>query len=120
MSKDPIGLEGGLNNSTYVDDPNQWVDALGLESTFLSRLLPASAGQFETNSQNRRHNQGLANIRNGNLAMVNAAGYAPYALAKPADSVIAFVESSSTAQIALKGGATSAGLDGFVQTYPIH
>ena len=31
MSKDPIGLFGGLNNSTYVSDPNQWVDPLGLQ-----------------------------------------------------------------------------------------
>ena len=30
MSKDPIGLFGGLNNSSYVRDPNQWVDPLGL------------------------------------------------------------------------------------------
>ncbi|NHC03900.1 RHS repeat protein, partial [Acinetobacter sp. 187] len=30
ISKDPIGLQGGLNNSTYVSDPNQWVDPLGL------------------------------------------------------------------------------------------
>lgn len=30
ISKDPIGLFGGLNNSAYVSDPNQWVDPLGL------------------------------------------------------------------------------------------
>ena len=30
ISKDPIGLNGGLNNSSYVSDPNQWVDPLGL------------------------------------------------------------------------------------------
>ena len=30
VSKDPIGLFGGLNNSSYVNDPNQWVDPLGL------------------------------------------------------------------------------------------
>ncbi|NHC05115.1 RHS repeat protein, partial [Acinetobacter sp. 187] len=30
ISKDPIGLQGGLNNSAYVSDPNQWVDPLGL------------------------------------------------------------------------------------------
>ena len=30
ISKDPIGLQGGLNNSAYVSDPNQWMDPLGL------------------------------------------------------------------------------------------
>ncbi|KQX02301.1 hypothetical protein ASC84_17145 [Acinetobacter sp. Root1280] len=30
VSKDPIGLDGGLNNSVYVSDPNQWVDPMGL------------------------------------------------------------------------------------------
>ncbi len=30
VSKDPFGLIGGLNNSVYVNDPNQWVDPLGL------------------------------------------------------------------------------------------
>lgn len=31
VSKDPIGLFGGLNNSAYVSDPNQWVDPMGLQ-----------------------------------------------------------------------------------------
>ncbi|RZG75199.1 RHS repeat protein [Acinetobacter wuhouensis] len=30
VSKDPIGLLGGLNNSVYVSDPNQWIDPMGL------------------------------------------------------------------------------------------
>ncbi len=30
MSKDPIGLFGGLNNLAYVSDPNQWIDPMGL------------------------------------------------------------------------------------------
>ncbi|MCU4538422.1 RHS domain-containing protein, partial [Acinetobacter bereziniae] len=36
VSKDPIGLFGGLNNSVYVSDPNQWVDPLGLMEIFSS------------------------------------------------------------------------------------
>uniref|UniRef100_UPI00148EFC8C RHS repeat domain-containing protein n=1 Tax=Acinetobacter bereziniae TaxID=106648 RepID=UPI00148EFC8C len=39
VSKDPIGLFGGLNNSVYVSDPNQWVDPMGLQqrdSSFLN------------------------------------------------------------------------------------
>ncbi|QIO05888.1 RHS repeat-associated core domain-containing protein [Acinetobacter shaoyimingii] len=30
LSKDPIGLEGGINSRTYIADPIQWVDQLGL------------------------------------------------------------------------------------------
>ncbi len=30
VSKDPIGLFGGLHSTKYVSDPNQWVDPLGL------------------------------------------------------------------------------------------
>lgn len=32
VSKDPIGLFGGLNNSVYVSDPNQWIDPMGLQN----------------------------------------------------------------------------------------
>uniref|UniRef100_UPI001D1725C2 RHS repeat-associated core domain-containing protein n=1 Tax=Acinetobacter sp. CFCC 11171 TaxID=1775558 RepID=UPI001D1725C2 len=31
VSKDPIGLFGGLNNSAYVSDPNLWIDPMGLQ-----------------------------------------------------------------------------------------
>ncbi|WP_254633721.1 RHS repeat domain-containing protein, partial [Acinetobacter bereziniae] len=30
VSKDPIGLFGGLHSTKYVSDPNQWVDPMGL------------------------------------------------------------------------------------------
>ncbi|WP_336933643.1 RHS repeat-associated core domain-containing protein [Acinetobacter bereziniae] len=30
VSKDPIGLLGGLHSTKYVSDPNQWVDPMGL------------------------------------------------------------------------------------------
>ncbi|MCU4437639.1 DUF2778 domain-containing protein [Acinetobacter bereziniae] len=30
VSKDPIGLLGGLHSTKYVSDPNQWIDPLGL------------------------------------------------------------------------------------------
>ncbi|WP_168400169.1 RHS repeat-associated core domain-containing protein [Acinetobacter indicus] len=33
MSKDPIGLNGGMNTSAYVSDPTQWIDPRGLAST---------------------------------------------------------------------------------------
>ncbi len=31
VSRDPIGLQGGSNNSAYVPNSNQWIDPLGLE-----------------------------------------------------------------------------------------
>lgn len=34
MSKDPIGLFGGLNSKIYVKDPNQWVDTMGLMADY--------------------------------------------------------------------------------------
>lgn len=34
VSKDPIGLFGRLNNSVYVNDPNQWVDPMGLVADY--------------------------------------------------------------------------------------
>lgn len=39
VSKDPIGLHGGLNNSAYVSDPNQWVDPMGLNGNKDNRGL---------------------------------------------------------------------------------
>jgi RHS repeat-associated protein len=33
ISKDPIGLNGGINLYTYVHDPNYWIDSLGLNET---------------------------------------------------------------------------------------
>ncbi len=31
LNQDPIGLNGGSNNQKYVSNPNQWIDALGLQ-----------------------------------------------------------------------------------------
>lgn len=44
VSKDPIGLESGMNTSSYVIDPNQWIDPKGLNS-FNGEMfgIPASA-----------------------------------------------------------------------------
>ena len=42
ISKDPIGLDGGLNSSIYVRNPNQWVDQLGLNISYGGQLLGMS------------------------------------------------------------------------------
>jgi RHS repeat-associated protein len=45
VSKDPIGLEGGMNTSAYVNNPNQWIDPEGLNSFNYGEMfgIPASA-----------------------------------------------------------------------------
>ena len=39
ISKDPIGLQGGLNNSAYVSDPNKSVDPMGLKSQLVKNHI---------------------------------------------------------------------------------
>ena len=48
VSKDPIGLFGGLNNSSYVSDPNQWVDPLGLNE---NKII--SSGGYSADDDNQ-------------------------------------------------------------------
>jgi len=151
ISKDPIGLDGGLNNSTYVSDPMQWVDPLGLQQVdgnfmgngmadwansqasksqtqkpqkpqnnsqgggILGHLLPGTMSSFARNPQTAHTLKNRQGMRNVGTTGAVLAGAAPYALAHPAGSAISFVEASSTAQIALKGGVVSAGLDGGAQ-----
>lgn len=43
VSKDPIGLEGGVNNSGFVLNPLQWVDRMGLD---WGSILPPGAQQY--------------------------------------------------------------------------
>ncbi|QIO10299.1 RHS repeat protein [Acinetobacter lanii] len=88
ISKDPIGLQGGLNNSTYVSDPNQWIDPLGLEKTgVLGALLPNTMSAFAKNPQQARALQAQGAMRNNNLGAVAVAGYGPYAIAGGAESI---------------------------------
>jgi RHS repeat-associated protein len=45
ISKDPIGFSGGWNVFTYVSDPVEWVDLLGLSpSSTLNKALNGSVG----------------------------------------------------------------------------
>ncbi len=41
VSKDPIGLFGGLHSTKYVSDPNQWVDPMGLNESLGSAMKDA-------------------------------------------------------------------------------
>ncbi|SAK59695.1 YD repeat-containing protein [Caballeronia temeraria] len=45
ISKDPIGLAGGLNAFQYAPNPIEWVDPLGLSTT------PATAGRKQTSAK---------------------------------------------------------------------
>lgn len=55
ISQDPIGLEGGLRFYNYVDDPNNWVDVLG--------LMPKAKGAKAKNPNPRpRMNGARANV----------------------------------------------------------
>lgn len=57
ISKDPIGLEGGMNTSAYVADPSQWVDPLGLQETYSGRIGANIA--LETYNKNRKNGNGI-------------------------------------------------------------
>jgi RHS repeat-associated protein len=54
VSKDPIGLFGGLNSSAYVKDLNQWVDPLGLQGEKVS-----VDGRTVTGTKYYRRNSGM-------------------------------------------------------------
>ncbi|WP_257226321.1 MULTISPECIES: hypothetical protein [unclassified Acinetobacter] len=45
VSKDPIGLFGGLNNSIYVSNPNQWIDPMGLNQEWINIKTGERAGR---------------------------------------------------------------------------
>ncbi|WP_227604965.1 RHS repeat-associated core domain-containing protein, partial [Acinetobacter sp. TGL-Y2] len=53
VSKDPIGLNGGLNNSVYVSDPNQWVDPMGLMAQGDKDKLEKNNASVLKNQENR-------------------------------------------------------------------
>jgi len=60
MSKDPTGLNGGLNSSTYVSDPNIWIDALGLRGALVRNMPPTRQQQ----SYGSPYGSGMNNSRN--------------------------------------------------------
>ncbi|WP_332604595.1 RHS repeat-associated core domain-containing protein [Acinetobacter sp. ESBL14] len=65
ISKDPLGLEGGIHTSAYVRDPNQWVDPMGLMA---EKNKNANQSKYERYSQdfNRRNAPIVERQRNTN------------------------------------------------------
>ncbi len=66
ISKDPIGLDGGFNNSAYVNDPNLWVDPLGLNqwngSSYQVSITAGTAIQYDLKSQCLNNERGVASV----------------------------------------------------------
>lgn len=63
VSKDPIGLMGGVNNQTYVKDPNGWVDPMGLEEKKpYSGMMNANAAIRDWKEREKK--QGIAKAEN--------------------------------------------------------
>ena len=77
VSKDPIGLLGGINNSVYVSDPNQWVDAMGLmaDKTLKEKINFQIAGAQEEERMKKQSKYVRATDRalNGMSANITAA-----------------------------------------------
>ncbi len=64
VGKDPIGLSGGFNTSTYVSDPNAWVDPMGLQQEKDDNglfWLSSTANKINENSIKKMENMGKQN-----------------------------------------------------------
>lgn len=66
VSKDPIGLNGGMNTSAYVSDPTQWVDPMGLTewtgSSYQVSVLAGTGIKYDLRSQCLNNERGVASI----------------------------------------------------------
>ena len=68
VSKDPIGLMGGLNNSAYVSDPNQWVDPMGL---IVHIVFNKSNGTIKGSDLDSKETIGINGVFTGGYASVD-------------------------------------------------
>ena len=58
LRSDPIGLEGGMNLFTYVDDPINWIDPEGLESEHTKGRRPSSRGKHQKGKRRKHIDRG--------------------------------------------------------------
>ncbi|MDS7928269.1 RHS repeat-associated core domain-containing protein [Acinetobacter sp. V102_4] len=80
ISKDPIGLEGGMNTSTYVSDPNQWVDPMGLDwaNAFPPGLMEYGRAKVSEHNWRMQNDTAYRNQVMIPPAPVKAATHVPY------------------------------------------
>nr|WP_284507400.1 RHS repeat-associated core domain-containing protein [Caballeronia sp. ATUFL_M2_KS44] len=69
ISKDPIGLAGGLNAFQYAPNPVQWIDPLGL-----SGKTPPTISAADITNKTRTEIRGLARQKGLEVAKQDAAG----------------------------------------------
>ncbi|WP_257220812.1 RHS repeat-associated core domain-containing protein, partial [Acinetobacter sp. YH12218] len=89
VSKDPIGLFGGLNNSSYVKDPNQWVDPLGLAADYQIKKQTQERSKPKKQITKKQVSEELGNLPSGTTYTSLACGLT--VVCAPAAPVIAGV-----------------------------
>jgi RHS repeat-associated protein len=58
LRADPIGLDGGINIYTYVDDPISWIEPEGLEEEHTSGARPSTEGQHQKGKRRKKMDRG--------------------------------------------------------------
>ncbi|MDN7670003.1 RHS repeat-associated core domain-containing protein [Burkholderia vietnamiensis] len=69
VSKDPIGLSGGVNVYQYAPNPTQWIDPFGLTGT-----TPPTITAADISDKTRTEIRGLANLKGLIPAKTDATG----------------------------------------------
>ncbi|WP_227562144.1 RHS repeat-associated core domain-containing protein, partial [Acinetobacter bereziniae] len=80
VSKDPIGLNGGMNSTVYVNDPNQWVDPMGLDwsNAFSPGLMQYGRSKVSEHNWKMQNDPVYRNQVMTPPAPVKAATHVPY------------------------------------------